>query len=75
MSAGLVRARPQITGPRTSREMACTASKSPGLAAGKPTSMISTPKAGQFMGQADFFLFIHGSAGRLLAVAQGRIKD
>ena len=43
MSWKPVRARPQMTGPCTSRAMAWTASKSPGEAIGKPASMMSTP--------------------------------
>src|SRR4051794_3902479 len=43
MSAALARARPQITGPLTSRAIVWTASKSPGEAIGKPASMMSTP--------------------------------
>ena len=43
MSALWVRARPQITGPSTSREISCTASKSPGEVIGKPASITSTP--------------------------------
>src|SRR3954464_4220516 len=43
MSWKPVRARPQMTGPWTSRAMAWTASKSPGEAIGKPASMMSTP--------------------------------
>ena len=44
MSCLEVRARPQMTGPSTSREMACTDSKSPGEVIGKPASMTSTPR-------------------------------
>ena len=43
MSALWVRARPQITGPSTWREIASTASKSPGEVIGKPASITSTP--------------------------------
>ncbi len=44
MSCTPVRARPQITGPWTSRAIACTDSKSPGEAIGKPASITSTPR-------------------------------
>ncbi len=44
MSALWVRARPQITGPETLREISCTASKSPGEVIGKPASITSTPR-------------------------------
>ena len=44
MSALWVRARPQITGPSTLREISCTASKSPGEVIGKPASITSTPR-------------------------------
>ena len=40
-----VRARPAITGPRISRAMRSTLSKSPGEAMGKPASMTSTPSS------------------------------
>ena len=43
MSALWVRASPQITGPSTEPEIACTASKSPGEVIGKPASITSTP--------------------------------
>src|SRR5271154_143264 len=43
MSCLLVRAKPQITGPSTSRAIACTDSKSPGEVIGKPASITSTP--------------------------------
>src|SRR5271165_7429572 len=44
MSCLLVRASPQITGPSTSRAIACTDSKSPGEVIGKPASITSTPR-------------------------------
>jgi len=44
MSALWVRARPQITGPSTTREIFSTASKSPGEVIGKPASITSTPR-------------------------------
>ena len=43
-SAAAVRERPQMTGPLTPRAMACTDSKSPWLATGKPASITSTPR-------------------------------
>src|SRR3954453_11835147 len=43
MSWKPVRASPQMIGPWTSRAIACTASKSPGEAIGKPASITSTP--------------------------------
>src|ERR1700733_6704808 len=43
MSALWVRARPQTTGPSTTREIFWTASKSPGEVIGKPASITSTP--------------------------------
>src|SRR5579864_8079333 len=45
MSSGLQRARAQMVGPATSRATAATLSKSPGEAAGKPASMMSTPSS------------------------------
>ena len=41
-SSGCARARPAIIGPRTSRAISETASKSPGEENGKPASMMST---------------------------------
>src|SRR3954452_25336389 len=54
MSWTPVRARPQITGPCTSRAMACTASKSPGEAIGKPASMMSTPRRASWWAISSF---------------------
>src|SRR2546430_5996947 len=45
MSSKLQRARAQMIGPCTSRATACTDSKSPREAAGKPASMTSTPSS------------------------------
>jgi len=45
MSPRLQRARPQMIGPSTSRATAFTESQSPGDAAGKPASMMSTPRS------------------------------
>src|SRR5256886_5809697 len=45
MSSKLKRAGAQMIGPRTSRATACTDSKSPREAAGKPASMTSTPSS------------------------------
>src|SRR5688572_897063 len=45
MSSALQRARPAITGPSISRAMECTDSQSPREAAGKPASMMSTPRS------------------------------
>src|SRR5690242_5001106 len=53
-SAGLARARPATTGPWTSRAMACTASKSPGEAIGKPASMMSTPRRASWWAISSF---------------------
>src|SRR6202167_1780308 len=44
MSCLDVRASPQMTGPSTSRAIACTDSKSPGEVIGKPASITSTPR-------------------------------
>ena len=54
MSCGLVRARPQITGPWTSRAMACTESKSPGEVIGKPASIMSTPSRASWCAISSF---------------------
>ena len=43
-SFSLARAKPQIVVPLTSRAIVCTASKSPGDAAGKPASITSMPR-------------------------------
>ena len=53
-SAGLARARPATTGPWTSRAIACTASKSPGEAIGKPASMMSTPRRASWWAISSF---------------------
>jgi hypothetical protein len=52
-----------------------TASKSPSEAIGKPASMTSTPISSSSAGDLQLFLERHGGAGRLLAVAQGRVED
>src|SRR3954452_22110267 len=44
MSGAWARARPAMTGPSTSRAIACTAWKSPGEAIGNPASMTLTPR-------------------------------
>ena len=45
MSVGLHRASPAMTGPWIWRAMACTLSKSPGEAIGKPASITSAPRS------------------------------
>src|SRR5437588_5742502 len=50
----LVRASPQITGPATSRGIACTDSKSPGEAIGKPASITSTPSRASWCAISSF---------------------
>jgi hypothetical protein len=57
MSPAAARARPQITGPSgvpTASAMRCTALKSPGLAKGKPASMMSTPRRASCWAIASF---------------------
>src|SRR6266576_1529362 len=54
MSCLDVRARPQITGPWTSRAIACTDSKSPGEVMGKPASMMSTPRRASWWAISSF---------------------
>src|ERR1022692_1721266 len=54
MSCFEVRASPQMTGPSTSREMACTDSKSPGEVIGKPASMMSTPRRANWWAISSF---------------------
>ncbi len=71
----LVRASPQITGPSTSRAIACTASKSPGEVIGKPASMMSTPRRASWWAISSFSCLVQRDAGRLLAVAQRRVED
>ncbi len=75
MSAALQRARPQMIGPSTSRAMACTASKSPGEAMGKPASMTSTPRSLRACATWSFSARFMLAPGRLLAVAQRRVED
>ena len=53
-SCALARARPQITGPCTSRAMAWTASKSPGEEIGKPASITSTPSRASWCAISSF---------------------
>ena len=54
MSLSLQRARPQTIEPVTSAAMACTASKSPGEAIGKPASMMSTPSSARARATSSF---------------------
>ena len=54
MSCLLVRARAQITGPWTSRAIACTDSKSPGEVIGKPASITSTPRRASWWAISSF---------------------
>ena len=54
MSWLAVRARPQITGPSTSRAIACTDSKSPGEVIGKPASITSTPSRASWWAISSF---------------------
>src|SRR3954452_9250957 len=54
MSWLLVRARPQMIGPSTSRAIACTDSKSPGEVIGKPASITSTPRRASWWAISSF---------------------
>src|ERR1700689_1914903 len=54
MSCFEVRARPQMTGPSTSRAIACTDSKSPGEVIGNPASMMSTPRRASWWAISSF---------------------
>ncbi len=54
MSPGAERARPQMTGPRTAPAMACTLSKSPGEAMGKPASITSAPSSASAWASRNF---------------------
>ena len=53
-SCAFARASPQMTGPCTSRAMACTASKSPGEEIGKPASITSTPSRASWCAISSF---------------------
>ena len=75
MSATWVRASPAITGPSTVREIACTASKSPGEVIGKPASMTSTPSRASWWAISSFSCVFSEMPGRLLAVTQRRVED
>ena len=75
MSCLAVRASPQITGPSTSRAIACTDSKSPGEVIGKPASITSTPEPRELVGDLQLFLLVQRDPRRLLAVAQRRVED
>ena len=55
--------------------MACTASKSPGEAMGKPASITSTPRSLKGVGDLELFGEVHAGAGRLLAVAQRGVEN
>ena len=54
MSSALQRARPQMIGPKFSSAMALTDSKSPGEAAGKPASMMSTLSSARSLATRSF---------------------
>ena len=75
MSLSMQRARPQMTAPLTSRAMVCTASKSPGLLAGKPASMTSTPRRTSWWAISSFSEAFRLLPGRLLAVAQRGVEE
>ena len=59
----------------TSRLTACTASKSPGEAIGKPASMMSTPSSASLRAMRSFSGTVMLQPGRLLAVAQRGVED
>ncbi len=75
MSRSLHRARPQTDEPVTSAAMARTASKSPTEAIGKPRLDDVDPERGECSGHLELLGHVHARARRLLAVAQGRVKD
>ncbi len=52
-----------------------TASRSPGLAAGKARLHDVDAQAGQLLGNIQFFLGVEGCAGALFTIAQGGVKD
>ncbi len=60
---------------RVSLAIRWTASKSPGEAAGKPASMTSTLSRTSWRATSSFSAVVSAGAGRLLAVAQGRVED
>ena len=64
-----------MIGPSTSREIAWTASKSPGEAIGKPASMMSTPRRASWCAISSFSVSVERDARRLLTVAQRRVED
>ena len=61
--------------PFTRSAISSTASKSPGDAAGKPASMMSTPSSTSASATSSFSSDGHRRARRLLAVAQRRVED
>ena len=75
MSAGLHRASPQMIGPWTCRAIACTASKSPGEAIGKPGLDHVHAEVGEGPGHLELLAQVHAAAGALLAVAQRGVED
>ena len=64
-----------MIGPSTSRAIACTASKSPGEAIGKPASMMSTFSRASWWAISSFSVRVQRDARRLLAVAQRGVED
>ena len=75
MSCLLVRAKPQMTGPSTSRAIACTDSKSPGEVIGKARLDDVHAQPRELVGDLQLLLAVQRDAGRLLAVAQRRVED
>ena len=75
MSPSVQRARPQMTGPLTSRAMVCTAAKSPGLLAGEPGLDDVDAQARQLMGYLQLLRGVQAAAGRLLAVAERGVEE
>ena len=65
-SCALARARPQITGPWTSRAIACTASKSPGRGDRKAGLDDIHPETGELVGDLELLAFVQRDPRRLL---------
>jgi len=72
---GIAPRQPQMIGLRTSRAIACTDSKSPGEAIGKPASITSTPRSASACATWSFSLRFMLAPGDCSPIAEGRIED
>ena len=75
MSCAFVRASPQMTGPCTSRAIACTASKSPGRGDREARLDDVDAEPRELVRDLELLLPVQRDPRRLLAVAQRRVED